>query len=134
MAMSWSHTRDGHEYARNKLHKLAKTKIAVIWAEWKTHQKAQAEKREEERKEAEENGWTFDPDSVLESHDFDQDYYKEQLKEAKVIMERVGKEALADEIWERAEAYATCTNDFHRAYMCPYGCDPHMVPFSKESR
>ena len=134
MSWSWSHTTEAYHYARKRLHSKPKGTLGVIWAEWKTYHKAQAEAREEARKEAEENEWTFDPDSVLESRDFDQAYYKEKRAEAKDIVGRVGKEPLADEIWEWASEYATCTNGGWKAYMCPYGCECHMVPFSKEKR
>lgn len=133
MAWSWSHTTEAYEYARGKLHRMSQKNLGIIWAEWKTYQKAQADKLEEEQKEAEENDWPI-PDYVTPSTDFDQEYYAEQLKEAKAIIKRVDKDALADEIWEWACEYATCTNGGWEAWMCPYGCGCHMVPFGPKEK
>ena len=128
MAWSWSHTAEAYEHARERLFKMSKTRLAVIWAEWKTHQKAQADKLEEAQKEARENEWTEPgPDDVTECTYFDQDCYETSLKEAKAIIERVGKDALAEDIWTWACVYATCDNGGHRLWMCPYGCQVHSV-------
>lgn len=131
MSWSWSHTNKAYQYAESKLHKMSQTTLAEMWAEWKNHQKAQADALAEACAESRENGW-LEPDDVTESRDFDQDHYAEKLKEAKEIIKRVGKEALADDVWRWASDHATCTNGGWRAHMCPYGCPTHMVPFSKE--
>ena len=133
MSWSWSHTTEAYEYAQKKLRKMSQKKMAVIWAEWKVHQKAQADKLAEAKKEAEENGWP-EPTLGFDSQDFDQVYYEEQLKEAKALIKKMGKDTLADDIWERACELATCDNGGWNAWMCPYGCDPHAVPFSPEKR
>ena len=134
MAWSWSHSAEAYEYAYKRLHKLAKARLHEIWAEWKTYQKAQADKLAEEQKEAEEEDWPIPEYLAVPSHDFDQDYYKEQLKEARAISKRVGSEALADEIWEWASEFATCTNGGWEAWMCPYGCGCHLIPFGPKEK
>jgi hypothetical protein len=133
MSWTWSVGTEAAHYANRKLHAMAQKHIFVIWAEWKTYQKAQEEAREEARAEAEENDWP-EPTQGIPSQDFDQEYYKEQLKEAKAIKGRVGKEALADDIWKWASEQRTCDNGGWNAWMCPYGCSPHCVPFSNEKR
>lgn len=57
MAWSWSNSIESRQYAQDKLRKLSQKNMSVIWAEWKTYQKAQADKLAEEQKEAEENDW-----------------------------------------------------------------------------
>ena len=131
MAWEWSHTAEAYEYAESRLKKMRIGLIREIWAEWQTYQKAQKEAWEEARKEAEEEDWP-EPTHVNESDDFDQDYYKEMLKEAKT--DYYSKESLCIDIWHWAKELATCTNGGWEAWMCPYGCGCHMVPFSKESR
>lgn len=133
MAWSWSHTADAYVYAESRLRKKSQKHMAEIWAEWKTWTRAQEEKLEEAREEARENDWV-EPDQVSESGAFDQNYYRTQLKEAWAIIKRVGKDTLADDVWTLASEYATCTNGGHEAYMCPYGCGCHMVPFGEPTK
>ena len=126
MAWEWSHTQEAYEYVRCRLYKMAKAKLHVIWAEWKTYHHAQEVAQAEAEAEGEE--------LLLPSDDFDQDYYKTQLKEARQVSKKVGTEPLADDIWNWASNFATCTNGGHQAWMCPYGCDPHMVPFGPKEK
>lgn len=133
MAWEWSTGIEAKQYAENKLHKMSQKNLRIIWAEWKTWQKAQKEKFEEACKEAEENGWP-EPTQGFDSHDFDQDYYQEQYEEARLIIKRVGKEPLADDIWKWASELRTCTNGGWEAWMCPYGCQCHMVPFGPKEK
>lgn len=42
---------------------------------------------------------------------------------------RLPADILADLVWERMEAFATCTNGGWAAYCCPNGC--HTVSFSR---
>lgn len=133
MSWSWSHTEEAYQYAEKQLRQMTQKNMVVIWAEWRTHQKAQADALEEAEKEAEENDWP-EPHHVNESHDFDQDYYQEQLIEAKIIIKRVGKEPIADDIWNWASELRTCTNGGWEAWMCPYGCQCHMVPFGPKEK
>jgi hypothetical protein len=41
---------------------------------------------------------------------------------------------LVDKIWRRAREQALCEDGGWEAWMCPYGCAPHRVPFSADVR
>lgn len=43
---------------------------------------------------------------------------------------QLSKDAIVDDIWERASNLATCDNGGFNAWMCPFGCDCHTVSFS----
>jgi hypothetical protein len=51
--------------------------------------------------------------------------YIDSLREAK----RMSVTMLVNYIWKKAEEQGTCTNGGHQAWMCPFGCPAHMVPF-----
>jgi hypothetical protein len=76
--------------------------LEVIYAEWIAHR----------------------PDDGPEH--FDQKAYAKALVEAGNLPD----DTLADFVWEKAEELATCTNGGWEAYVCPFGCGPHTVPFS----
>ena len=102
MAWSWSHTTEAYVHAAEQVHHLSKKTLVVIYAEWKTHR----------------------PDEGPEH--FDQAAYDTALKDAR----KLAHDILAEAVWEKAEAQALCTNGGWEAWLCPFGCCCHMVPFS----
>ena len=103
MSWSWSHTNEAYEIARINLAGMARKKLEIIWAEWQAY-----------------TNRVDDPGA------FNEEKYKAALKVAK----KAPVECLINEIWEKASELATCTNGGWEAWMCPFGCGCHMVPFS----
>lgn len=60
--------------------------------------------------------------------EFREDAYHDGVRAA----EKMTHEGLVEDIFGRARAQRLCTNGGHRAWMCPYGCEVHMVSFDKE--
>lgn len=106
MAWSWSHSNEAYAYAQQKVQELPLEILQIIYAEWIAHR----------------------PDEGPEH--FNQRAYKKALREAK----KLPGDVLADFIWEKAEERATCTNGGWEAWVCPFGCGPHMVPFGPEEQ
>tara|TARA_Y100000034_G_C6704283_1_gene310771 strand:+ start:209 stop:520 length:312 start_codon:yes stop_codon:yes gene_type:complete len=52
------------------------------------------------------------------------------LKEAATL----SREHLTEYIWQQASEQATCTNGGWEAWLCPFGCGCHLVPFNIENR
>jgi hypothetical protein len=102
MAWQWSHTTEAYTNAYNNLHALSQETLAIILAEWEA---------------------VDDPDEWAEG--FNPEKYEEALER----FQDLPADALADEIWPRMEALATCTNGGWAAWACPDGC--HLVSFSK---
>ena len=44
------------------------------------------------------------------------------------------REGIDRYIWENASEFATCDNGGFNAWLCPYGCGPHCVPFDRKNR
>ena len=115
MAWSWSHTNEAYEYAENKLRRLKKGELCIIFSEWKWHFYEERIKAVERK--------AFD-----EGRDVDlplkwEPVYKHWLKRSS----HMPKDTIADQIWEWASEAATCDNGGWNAWMCPDGC--HTVPF-----
>lgn len=106
MAWSWSHSNDAYAAAYENLHALPLDVLQVIQAEWDTH-------------------CSQPPDT-----EFSQWRYARAL--SAIVKQNLPTDILADHIWERAELQATCDNGGFNAWMCPYGCGPHCVPFDRE--
>lgn len=104
MTWSWSHTQEAYQYCYEQVQKKPREWLEVVFAEWEAH---------------------TDPEDCVS---FDEERYEEALKRAKDLPEDV----LADYIWERMSEQADCTNGGWEAHACPYGCGPHLVPFSDE--
>lgn len=111
MAWEWSHAPEAYAYAETQLRALDKDTLASIYAEWRAHAAAS------------------DADNPHGSHDgFCEETYERILREAATMTD----EALADDIWTRADEQRTCTNGGWKAWLCPYGCGCHMVAFSDD--
>lgn len=109
MAWSWSHTGEAYANAYANLGRLDRELLEVIYAEWEAS--------------CPDVGDGAAEDEVIEP--FDGDKYEKALVAAKEYSHGM----LVDAIWDRASASATCDNGGRNAWMCPYGCCPHMVPF-----
>jgi len=107
MAESWGHAPEAYWNGMLNTHDLPMSELMVIAAEWKAS--------------------TTSNDGF--SWDFDLDAYETALAEYKSAV-NLTSDALAGEIWKRAEELATCDNGGFNAYICPHGC--HMVPFERE--
>lgn len=104
MAWSWSHTTEAYQNAETNTHGLALKTLQVIWAEWKAHTS----------REDDEAG-------------FNEEKYKAALR----LAHGKSATALAEDIWQWASELATCTNGGFEAWLCPFGCGCHMVPFDR---
>lgn len=105
MAWSWSHTDEAYATAERNLRALSKETLEIIFAEWRAAQ---------------------DRHGVVDEQLLANRKYARALEHAKTLPADV----LADFIWEKASAQATCDNGGFAAWMCPYGCGPHCVSFS----
>lgn len=117
MAWEWSHTAEGVQSVHEQLHQKAENAdnndeaaaewLVTTWAEIKAHI----------------------PEEYGEG-DLDLELYEKKLVEAKEIAAKVGHEPIADDIWEFAENFHTCSNGGWDAYMCPFAC--HTIPFTPD--
>lgn len=105
MTWEWSHTAEAYADAEHNLHNLPVDELRIIWAEWK----AKANREDY-------------------ADGFDSDRYDAALIDAG----EMNAEQLADAIWENASEQRDCSNGGHEAYMCPFGCGPHCVPFDRQ--
>ena len=101
MSWSWSHTTEAYACAQKQVQEMPREKLEVIYAEWNARI----------------------PD---DGEGLNQEAYAKALAFAKTHPE----DLLADFIWEKMEEQAICTNGGWEAWVCPYGCGCHMVPFS----
>lgn len=108
MAWSWSHTQQAYADAEENLRNLPKETLEIIFAEWRAAQGKHG---------------VIDPVSL----DFNERKYERALKHAKTL----AHDTLADFIWEKASEFATCDNGGFDAWICPHGCGPHCVSFSR---
>ena len=120
MAWSWSHTDEAYESVHNQLlgkaedaergDREAQEWLLIVWAEWKAED------------------WRDWRCSRFDLH-----RYRKALRTAHRIVRRhpgTGWHQLAEDVWENAQEYRTCTNGGWEAYICPSGC--HLIPFSPE--
>jgi hypothetical protein len=121
VAWSWSHTSRAYRNVEVRIYRLPKKKLATIWAEWKVHFVG----KDWEAKNA---LWMDDEGPEPADYDWHEEYEK-FLKEARNIIKKKGKADLAEEVWDWAREYATCTNGGWQAYACPDGCGCHLVSF-----
>ena len=110
MAWEWSHTPEAYRNAELNLHDLDRPRLQEILAEWKAYHA----------------GRTPDDDGMTEH--FDPDAYEAAL----IDQADMDDGQLATAIWTHAEANATCDNGGFNAWLCPYGCSPHCVPFDRD--
>lgn len=103
MAWSWSHTPQAVAAARANCFALDHEELAVIAAEWKAYR----------------------GETGVES--FDADTYHGYL--GSVVKNPT--DVIAREVWDQAVEQSTCDNGGFNAWLCPYGCGPHCVPFDR---
>ena len=108
MAWSWSHTQQAYEDARENVSELDRETLEIMFAEWRA---------------AQEKHGVIDQISP----GFSQRKYDRALKYA----ESLPHDTLVDFVWEKASEFATCDNGGFEAWMCPHGCGPHCVSFSR---
>jgi hypothetical protein len=101
MAWSWSHTTVAYEAVHENIRQANREFLEIAYAEWKGAE---------------------DIDRHPQLNDVKYDL---ALAEAKTL----DNETLADYIWERTSDYQTCDNGGFLAHCCPFGCEPHKVPF-----
>lgn len=112
MSMSWSHSPEAIEYARDQFFALPLETLQVVYAEWK----ARASSADQSW-----NTW-FEPDLYESALDYVRGPHGQD----------VGPIFLAEMIWPWVEELCTCDNTFHNAWVCPWGC--HTVPFGPEEQ
>jgi len=113
MAWDWSHTNEAYQNAREQLNQIPENDLRIIFGEWWAH--AHNAKNDE---------------GLLGSTtNFDSEVYAE----GRSLAQELQPWTLAEFIWKRMEKLRTCDNGGHRAWACPYGCDPHKVPFDPVS-
>ena len=111
MAWEWSHTHEAYADAERNLRELPRETLEEILAEWSANAP---------------DGY-YD-DQGYRGDDFDQEAYDEGLANAKQLPD----DTLADTIWALASDQATCDNGGFKAWLCPYGCGCHTVPFDRQ--
>ncbi len=109
MVWEWSHCAEAYDYARDYLSaKFSLETLAEIAAEWDTHEKAEAEK---------------DDENAL---DFDAGFYRGRV----AVYKTLPKDVVAEYVWKKMEELRNCDNGGHKFWGCPYGCGIHKVPAS----
>jgi hypothetical protein len=109
MAWSWSHTGEAYAAVQKQIEEKDREWLEVVWSEWIS---ATPHPR---------FGISF-------SAELDERRYAKALIRAKAK----STEYLAEFIWEKTEAYATCSNGGWEAYCCPFDCMCHQVPFTPD--
>ena len=113
MAWEWSHTREAYENAEHNTNGLPVRILREIYAEWKTWDYVKALGEDDDCH----DGW------------HDPTYFK-----AVCESQGLSTDAIADYVWARASVQHTCDNGGHNAWLCPYGCGPHCVPFDRVAK
>lgn len=103
MPWEWSHSPRAHANARINVEDMPKTVLRIVYAEWAAFDAAGGE-----------------------DEGFDEAAYKKALRSAK----KLDRDLLAEYVAERMERQARCEAGGFDAWMCPYGCDIHLVSFS----
>ena len=106
MAWEWSHTAEGIDAVHTNLEKLDTEALREIYSEWKA--------------------WDGNTSST---EGFDEDEYRKALESCRDF----AHDTLVEFIWEKAQELRTCNNGGHLAWVCPFGCCPHCLPFEVET-
>ena len=109
MAWEWSHTSEACTNAANNVERLPLQTLAIIAAEWQEYDRANS---------------TGQTSAEV--------FGKRYRKDISRMMRDADSERLAAYINERAQLQATCTNGGWEAWVCPYGCECHLVSFDNE--
>jgi len=112
MAWEWSHTQEAYRDAETNFRNLPLSTQAVIYAEWQAAELGD-----------------FEPQ-------FNDHKYRRELRRAHSLARRSPRhwQDCLDMVWERVEGQAICTNGGWEAWLCPFGCGCHMVPFDREGK
>ncbi len=105
MSWEWSHTVEAYSYAQEQVQKQERSWLEVVFAEW---------------------------EALDSREDFEDGFNEEKYNAALLHAKELPDDVLADFIWEKMEALATCTNGGWEAHCCPFGCGCHMVPFGPD--
>ena len=106
MAWSWSHSPEAYTNARLNLEDLSLDIKVTILSEWYV----------QEFNDLEETPRDYDTARTL----------------ALARLRRIGEDWLNEIIWARASEQALCDNGGWYAWLCPHGCLPHTVSFTRE--
>lgn len=104
MAWSWSHTAEAYADAYANTQALARETLVEILAEWHARDEST-------------------PDGFNEVA-FEQE-------RARLMDGLPTADVLADAVWELAEEQQICDSGGYNAWLCPYGCGCHTVPFDR---
>lgn len=107
MAWEWSHAPEAYEAARLNLYNLDPEQLREIFAEWK--------------------GYTCDSEAN------ESDPCPHCYEDARAEAAQMTSDELAAYVWEQASHQRTCDNGGWNAWLCPYGCGCHVVPFDTEA-
>lgn len=108
MAWGWSHTAQAYVYAESQLRAFDRDTLLEIAAEWRMHKRFPGN-----------------------DHDW-QRLWPQVLANVRKKYRAKRNSEIALAIWLQAEDQALCDNGGFNAWMCPYGCLLHCVPFSPE--
>ncbi len=104
MAWEWSYTQEGLAIIDERISRMKWPLLREIYAEIIVHS-----------------------DETLNESDPD-DYWKAEMKTQKKYEEgKLAGDVVVSEIQGFARRQATCENGGHRAWVCPFGCGPHLV-------
>jgi len=118
MAWEWSHTQEAYLDAESNFRSLPFEKQAVIFAEWEAMAPSPAG--------ASAGDPFFNPELNLKR-------YGRELRRAYSLKRRGLFADTLDATWDRIAEMATCTNGGREAWLCPFGCGCHMVPFNRDA-
>jgi len=122
MVWSWSHTPEAYQNARDNLSRLPAVELITIRAEWYA------------LTDRERDCNAFSAGRYHRACRYLQKRYRRAIgANGNPRLQTVSEfcETLSNEIWEKAENLANCTNGGFSAWVCPYGCGPHLVSFSR---
>lgn len=111
MAWSWSHSQEAYDAVYQQLLEKDREWLIVVYAEWRAYQKGRKDETDYEER-------------------FNESCYNRTVKWLKGDGASIDNDTLAEAIWEWASEYATCDNGGFNAWMCPYGCGCHEIPFT----
>ena len=104
MSWEWSHTQEAYENVRKNIYykvEREREEMEEVWGEWYAY--------------------------------FLEEYmdvpFLDSIKAGMKIAEGLSDYDLAERIWVLSDNQATCENGGFEAWICPYGCGCHMVPF-----
>lgn len=104
MAWEWSHSYEAYDNVRENIHnKVEKDReeMEEVWGEW----------------------YAYFLERYMEVP------FLDSIEAGRKTAEGLSNYDLAETIWKLSEAQSICENGGFEAWICPYGCGCHMVPF-----